>query len=170
MEGNNILVKNLGKALNRKVKYVAVAKIYDNKSYAEIFFCLGIKRVFIIDKDLKKIKTSFSYDSIENLLIIDDKKEVGVLEIEFCKGYTIECAINNKIKFSSKFRGTLAKNIMCYYSIYHMNKNSEFRDIRCYKSKKGDKTLEIDNSMNNKNQEKLNLDFKICNLKNYQYF
>jgi len=168
MDRNNILVKNLGKALNTKIKYVAIAKIYENKSYAEIYFCLGIKRVFIIDIHLQKIKTSFSYDSMRALIKDNIDKEVGVLEIEFCNGYTIECAINNKIKFSSMFRKTLAKNIMCYYSIYHMNKNSEVRDLTVKATKIDPKTLEIDNSMKDKKHE--NYDFNICNLKNYQYF
>jgi len=132
MENENILVKNLGKALNTTIKFVAVAKIYpkpDKKSKIppeEIFFCLGIKKVFILAIDLNKSKMVFDYPAIDYISIESGFQDKEIFYIYFKKTKQVNVEL---IKIYSKFRANLIKNIMCYYSIYHMNQNAEIKDI-----------------------------------------
>ncbi len=166
MDTDNVLIKNLGKGLDTKVKYVAVARFYNemkSKQSDEIFFCLGIKKVFILASDLNQSKMVFDYASIDSITLETSNKDV--FYINFTKNTHLKVQY---IKISSKFRAVLLKSIMCYYSIYFMNEESEIRDITLLESNSGINNTEPKNQSEPKKIEKKE-DIKKFTIKNYEY-
>lgn len=169
----NSIINCLGKSLKTEIKSIAISKVtildVSNieilKQKSKQVICLGVKRLFILQGDLKRLLEYIDYEEIEGLEI--DNKNYEIFTI-WLKGPSI--GSRHKIKriiVQARYRGVLIKNMICYYSIYYQLTYGEIRDIK----------LAISNYDNQEEiKEKLGIKkglsriYKQLNSKGYEYY
>lgn len=139
---NNAIISCLGKTLKTEIKFIAIIsfKYINSNTNKETFpygkdknvttnkrvLTLGKNNIFILDQNMDKIIEEFTYDSLACVEL--DRKNP-----ESCALYLRNGALRaeiNKVMVISKYREALIKSLMCYYSIYNMQKNFFVKDLR----------------------------------------
>lgn len=143
-EKSNSIIRCLSKTLNSEIKFITIVSIKYISSDSEIhkkphvtgevinndkIFCLGEEKVFILDDQMRRLEESFKYEAISH--IKKEAKQECFLLI-FKQGTKLKNPMTSKFLFTTKSRGNLLKNIMCYYSIYYMYKYALIKSLIIY--------------------------------------
>jgi hypothetical protein len=141
----NILTKNLSNALDSEVKYVSFASVKffnrhnkevkltgDKKekgvveNYGKFVILLGTEKIIIAPEDMKKIIETFSYEHIYCIDIDQKMKEHFSIIL---RGELPQTSARS-ILLHTTCRESFIKSLMCYYSIYFMQKYTEIKELK----------------------------------------
>lgn len=137
------LTKCLGKSLKTEIKFIAIVKTkFFSETLKEIkpggkrdhkneILCLGRDNAYILENDMSKIIEIFSYEALRAVEL--DAKSQDMFYLHVHPGKLATKA--SKISVKAKFRGSLVKNFLCYFSVYYMQAYSEVRELRVMKPK-----------------------------------
>lgn len=168
------LTKCLGKSLKTEIKFIAIVKTrFWSEMLKEILpggkresrheiLCLGRDNAYILEHDMSKIIEIFSYEALRAIELDSRLQDMFYLYLNPEKLSTKSAKINVK----AKFRGSLVKNFLCYFSVYYMQTYSEVRELRVLRPN------EQSSNDKKKDKEKYTAMSKIytkISTKNYEY-
>ena len=139
MEEENIIINAISKSLSTEIKYITLALTINinprnpNKFIEKpIAIMLSRDNIYILLQNIKSIKFQFSYEVIEKIVIDDDKRNALKLVLNpelilspFPKLSCLYLFVKDRRKF--------VKTLLCYHSIYTMEKKGEMSEIRIIK-------------------------------------
>lgn len=139
MEEENIIINSFSKSLSAETKYITLALTINKNprnpnKYIEkpISIFLSRDNFYILLQTFKTIKFSFSYEVIEKIILDEDKKNALKVILNPDKVPKEYKAIGSFYLFV-KDRGKFVKTLLCYHSIYFMEKHGEMHEIKIVK-------------------------------------
>jgi hypothetical protein len=93
----------------------------------QIVILLGKEKIFILIEDLKEVKLEFEYKAITKIYLHSNHPNAIMI-----------CLDKSKIEFDKKYNGfhifvknrlLFVKSIICYHSIYNMEKNGDVNEL-----------------------------------------
>jgi hypothetical protein len=157
-EKSNSIIRCLSKTLNSEIKFITIVSIKyiysDNEMNKKIhvtgevinndkILCLSEEKVFILDEQMRKLEETFKYEAISHIKK-EAKPECFLLFLK--PGSKLKNPSISKFLFTTKSRGNLLKNFMCYYSIYFMYK---YASVKSLIIKSEEVNLKLENNNNN---------------------
>ena len=139
MEDENIIINAISKSLSTEIKYITLALTINinprnpNKFIEKpIAILLSRENIYILLQNIRSIKFQFSYEVIEKIIIDDDKRNALKLIL---KPHLIPSPFPKLscLYLFVKDRGKFVKTLLCYHSIYTMEKNGEMSELRIIK-------------------------------------
>lgn len=137
MSLNNKIIDCLGKSLKSEIKSISICKVkyFDSKgnelkvadSNKKKILCISKDRTYILNEDLKHLQEYFFHNDIDGVEI--DNKNIEIFVIWLIRRAFSSQKIH-RVVILTKFRATLIKNYICYYSLYYAHFHHKFRELR----------------------------------------
>jgi hypothetical protein len=126
-ENENIIIKSISRSFDTDIKYLSLAltlgKSKTNPSLFEekrVVILLGKEKFFVLLEDFKEVKLEFEYNVITKIYLHSNNPYAMMI-----------CLDKTKLKWRKKYeafhvfvknRSTFVKSLICYHSIYNMEK------------------------------------------------